>query len=163
MKRIMLQSGLSTMVDDEDLADLERYSWQAVPCPSGFYVCRSAEGTTVYMHRQLKGCPENLDVDHRDGNSLNNQKSNLREATRTQNNRNMHRSARQRRGAFKGIRWHRQKQRWQARITVNYKSLCVGYHRDALAAALLYDSAALRVFGEFAAPNFSPSNDRGAL
>lgn len=85
------------IVDVEDYDYLSRYAWRAKPngSGSGVYAIRSTrrpDGTwpSIRMHREVLriGGDEGLDVDHIDGNPLNNSLSNLRLVTRSQNARN---------------------------------------------------------------------------
>jgi hypothetical protein len=82
-----------------------------------------------------------MDVDHINADRNDNRRENLRVCTRSQNMANMKR-------AGKGVCRHRDK--WKARITVNYKSIylgCFDSKSDALAA---YESAAAYHFGDYA-------------
>lgn len=156
MRTIPLTLGYVALVDDEDYERLSAYSWHAHICrePSGYkkvYARRiTSEGGNqirVYMHRDVLSCE--LGIDHRDTNGLNNQRSNLRPATQSQNNANF----RKRGGcasAHKGVSWFKERRKWQAKITVNYKQIHIGLFRDECDAALAYNLKALEAFGEFA-------------
>lgn len=60
--------------------------------------------------------PEN-DIDHVNGVRSDNRPSNLREATRSQNNENQRRPRGNSRSPYLGVTWHAQSKRWAARIT----------------------------------------------
>jgi hypothetical protein len=83
---------------------------------------------------------------------LDNQRQNLRLATNQQNCRNIHGG----RGtsAYKGVSAHQMSHRWRARLTVDGRETHLGMFDTEEAAALAYDEAARRHFGEFACPNF---------
>lgn len=91
MKKIELSNGSFALVDDEDYPHLARYRWTCAQKGKLCYAIRGtrnrAEGTQrgVKMHREIMKAPPGIDVDHKDHNGLNNQKSNLRLATRSQN------------------------------------------------------------------------------
>ena len=90
-------------------------------------------------------------MDHRDGDGLNNRRSNLRRATFEENGRNRcgnHISTSKYRGVFK------HKNRWIAQIKYGRKSRHIGSFVDEIAAARAYDSVAFAVFGDFARLNF---------
>lgn len=109
------------------------------------------------MHRLL--LPGYVEVDHVDGEGLNNRRFNLRGATRRQNSYN----ARLRSGGssrFKGVSLdamasERGAAPWRAYIRVDGRQIVLGRFQTEAAAARAYDTAALEVFGEFAATNAS--------
>jgi hypothetical protein len=103
------------------------------------------------------GEPEGLQVDHEDGNGLNNQRSNLRIASPTQNQGNARRRKDNTSG-YKGVSWYRRTNKWKAHIRVDKKLRHLGYFIDLTDAARAYDAAALEHFGEFAHLNF-PGGD----
>ena len=93
--------------------------------------------------------PANLEVDHIDGNHLNNQKSNLRLATSSQNK--MNRGPRKdNKSGYKGVSWHKQRNQWTARIMANGKYQHLGLFGNILDAVKTYNEAAIKYFGEFA-------------
>jgi hypothetical protein len=85
-------------------------------------------------------------VDHRDRNPLNNQRSNLRLASNSQNGANSLNAD----GSFKGVSWNDKKQKWAAYIKVNYIQTHLGYFDSEIEGATAYNAAALRIFGQFA-------------
>ncbi len=113
---------------------------------------RECDKKTIYMHRQIMHAPKGFDVDHRDHNTLDNRRSNLRVCTRSQNLQNK----RPQGGVseYKGVRWHTQIRRWHARIKLNGKRTSLGCFTDEVKAAKAYDKAAREMFGEFACTNF---------
>jgi hypothetical protein len=104
------------------------------------------------MHRYLIDAPEGLEVDHIDQDSLNNCRSNLRLATKSQNGANTRRFDTE--GEVKksrGVGFYRG--RWTASIKVNGKSIYLGRFDSEDAAKRAYDVAAKEHFGEFALLN----------
>lgn len=92
-------------------------------------------------------------IDHRNLDGIDNTWANLREATAQQNQFN--RAARKDNpGIYKGVRRHRDGKRYQARITINYRSIHLGVFDSDVAAARAYDRAARARHGEFARTNF---------
>lgn len=145
MKHIPLPNGLSTLVDDEDYEQLAQHSW----CLSDGYVVRSGypEGF-IYMHRQLLGFPE-LHVDHRDGNKLNNQRrTNLREATVSQNMAN-NRRRKDNTSGFKGVSQRRDNFRYTSYVNFENKRHCTGCFDTAEEAAGARNTLAVQLHGEF--------------
>jgi hypothetical protein len=90
-----------------------------------------------------------LDIDHRNGDRADNRWSNLREATRTQNNGNGKRPRNNSTG-FKGVHFFKQTGRYQAGITVDGRRQHLGYFSDPEDAHAAYLNAAEKYFGEFA-------------
>jgi hypothetical protein len=93
-----------------------------------------------------------MEVDHINGDGLDNRKSNLRLATRAQNGCNL-RPQQGKSSRFKGVAWH-VCGKWRAHISPNRTQIALGLFDDEIDAALAYDMAALAQFGEFARPNF---------
>ena len=88
--------------------------------------------------------------DHKNGDTLDNQRPNLRITTNAENGRNRRRH-RDNASGFKGVHWNKPRQRWQARITIDGQLLHLGHRHTAKAAfEELYVPAALKHFGEFA-------------
>jgi predicted Zn-ribbon and HTH transcriptional regulator len=83
------------IVDDDMFLTLSAHHWKAKPNASGTHIYavrnitnRDGSCTMLRMHRVVLGYEGNLDVDHRDGNPLNNTRANLRAVTRSVNGRN---------------------------------------------------------------------------
>ncbi len=112
---------------------------------------RRADGTyrVQLLHKFLTEHPQ---TDHKDHNGLNNQRSNLRAATRSQNNQNSKGHV-NRRSKYKGLTYHRTTQKWRAKIKMNGHSFSLGLYTEESDAAIAYDRAACELFGEFAWPN----------
>lgn len=98
------------------------------------------------------GTPKGMDTDHIDGNKLNNQKTNLRIATRTENARNQ-RPVRGGSSQYKGVGWHKAANKWRADIRINGELKYLGLFTDEIQAAKSYNEAATKYFGEFAQIN----------
>jgi hypothetical protein len=87
-------------------------------------------------------------IDHRDLNRANNRWSNLRPATRSENNANQARCPNK--SGFRGVSPHCGK--WQARICKNGRQRFLGTYDTAQEAHAAYVAAARKLFGEFARP-----------
>lgn len=105
------------------------------------------------MHRFIMECGANQQIDHANGNKLDNRRANLRFATTSQNSANVGKR-KDSRNRFKGIHFHRHSGLWQAKIHFNGKRVTIGYFRSDEDAARAYDAKAREVFGEFARTNF---------
>lgn len=105
------------------------------------------------MHRELMECPEEMTVDHIDGDPLNNQKSNLRVCSFAENRMNLSMNPRNTSG-FKGVFFAGPPHsRWRATIGLNGKRIYLGQFLDPIIAAEKYDEAAVKFFGPFAKTN----------
>jgi hypothetical protein len=154
MREIPLTQGQVALVDDEDYERLSAFKWQVRRGRYTFYAQRGVTVSagvqrTVQMHRVILDAPRDMDVDHRDGNGLNNQRENLRLCTNTENQRNKRRYVNNTSG-YKGVHWAKNVGKWWAYIHVDgaYKNL--GYFTSKEDAARAYDEAAVKYYGEFA-------------
>ena len=160
MQGINLTQNQITLVDDEDFKKLNQFYWCATwnPSTQSFYAERRKLDKIIFMARFIMNCPENLLVDHRNHNTLDNQKNNLRTCTVIENARN----SRPQQGTtskYKGVTWDVAREKWVAQIQLQnifnrsfHKGL--GRFEDEIEAALAYDKIALEEFGEFAYLNF---------
>ena len=101
------------------------------------------------MHREILSAPDSAEVDHKDGNGLDNRKQNLRLASRVQNQCNKRRYSSNTCG-FKGVHFHKQNRKWRARIEFNKKRISLGLFSSREEAGAAYIEAAKRLHGEFA-------------
>ena len=84
-----LTKGYVAIIDEADLPLVGRWKWSALVTSSTVYAKRNDRGRIVLLHRVLMGAEGwNARVDHRDGNGLNNCRSNLRLCTQAQNTAN---------------------------------------------------------------------------
>jgi hypothetical protein len=97
--------------------------------------------------------PADLLVDHRNCDSLDNRKANLRFASHTENGQNR-RKRKNATSRFLGVWWDKSKGLWESRIVYNKKRIFLGYFDSEIEAAKAYDEAAKKYFGEFARLNF---------
>jgi hypothetical protein len=93
--------------------------------------------------------PDKMFVDHIDGDKLNNRIENLRLATRSQNQHNCKKQSNNTSGV-KGIGWNKQRKKWRARITINGKSIWLGYYNTIEEAEAAITAARNNLHGEFA-------------
>lgn len=157
-----LGSGTCALVDDEYHVMLSQFRWRWT---SGYAVSGYYEGSShktrkwisAPMHRVVMNAEHGQIIDHVNGNRLDNRKCNLRLVTNQENLRNMRVDARKTSlstSRFKGVaRRARFSPSWAAKIMVDYKFLSLGSFKCELAAALAYNTAALRIFGSHACIN----------
>lgn len=147
------------LVDDEDFWVLNKYKWHTYKSRKKYiYAARrmylAGKRKFVLMHREIL-CPLNSkDIcDHKDGNGLNNQRSNLRLCLNAENVRNQKRRKDNSSG-FKGVYWSKVANKWQSYIKFNNKRIHLGLFECKVKAAKAYDMAAKKHHGEFAKLNF---------
>ena len=152
MIEIALTHGKVAVIDDEDLPLVVGLHWQAKPGAGGKWyarhVSRTSEGFwSVYMHRLILDAEQ---VDHVNGDGLDNRRQNLRLATAHQNNRNRAPGGSL---GYKGVTLTKATGRYRAVIRVEGQLKHLGYFTTPEQAALAYNSAARAFFGEFARLN----------
>jgi len=156
MKQIPLTQGKVALVDDDDFEVLSGYKWY---CGNEGYAMRTA-GTlkrgqrTIRMARFITDAPSDKQVDHIDGDRLNNQKCNLRLCSNLENCRNQRKPRIVTSSVFKGVHRHSGNKCWQAAIRHGGKQIYLGVFTDEEQAARAYDEAAKKYHGEFALLNF---------
>lgn len=149
MKEIKLPKGLCAQVSDEDYEWLNQFKWRVRHHKYTSYAYTEMNEKTVQMHRLImKLTDPKIMIDHKDHNGLNNQRSNLRKATRSQNGVNQPlRNGREYKGVYDNGwgAWSAVCIKDQKRYTKTVK--CKQY------AALLYNEMATDHHGEFAVLN----------
>jgi hypothetical protein len=148
-KEIELTRGLKALVDDEDYALLNQWKWCANYAHNKVYASRKEGKKSIYMHKSIMNTPAGMEVDHKDGNGINNQKYNLRNCTHAQNLSNLGMRKNNTSG-YKGVTWVARRKRFMAQIAVRGKHIGLGYYKNPIDAAKAYDEAAIENFGEYA-------------
>lgn len=158
MKKIPLTRGKYALVDDEDFDWLNQWKWFADKIGGSFYSSRSGyskelkkQTKLIRMHRFILNAKPGQLVDHADGNTLNNQRNNLRFATKSDNSKNSKVNRKNNSSGYKGIERNRKK--WQARLTINSKRISLGTYKNKKLAAIAYNKAAKKYYGKFAKLN----------
>lgn len=159
-RTIPLTQGKFTTVDDEDFERLSKWKWHACQQDRNCYAMRqmrlsNGQYRTILMHRDILNPPPGTDTDHKDHNGLNNRRTNLRIATRAENQHNRRLQKGPKTSRFKGVSWHKACKEWQVQICVGGKHIHLGCFHSEEKAARAYDKAAVKYFGEFAYVNFS--------
>lgn len=153
MKIIRLHCGAEVMVDDSDFDRLSKHTWFL--SNKGYAIAsthKDGKIVNLYMHRVVSEAPKGKQIDHRDGNRLNNTSENLRVCTATENNMNLAKR-KDCSSVFKGVHWNRAREVWQARIKLNGKAKYLGAFKSEIDAGAAYNAAAKLIFGEFARLN----------
>lgn len=156
MKNIILSNGDMSLVDDEDFDLLNKWTWQKDAYGyarrnhhvGGSWRKNNVVQKNVLMHRVIINCPVGMQVDHINGNKLDNRRLNLRICTNIQNARN--RAPYEKTSSkYKGVSFHKETKKWQAYIKVDKKLKYLGLFKTEEDAAEAYNLAAKENFGEF--------------
>jgi hypothetical protein len=158
MKKIPLTQGKFALVNDEDYERVNKHRWCAAKQGNVFYAQRCITLNKIErmekMHRFILRIPfgERREIDHKDGNGLNNTKENLRVSSRSQNTQNGRLSKRNTSG-YKGVHEEKSSGKWIAAIMANGIRKNLGRFDNRQEAAKMYDAAAKILHGNFAKTN----------
>lgn len=151
MKKITLTRGQFALVDDDDFVRFGRFKWYADwnKCTKSFYARRNAPAVTgrqrpLRLHRAIMNEPADMQVDHKNGNSLDCRRENLRSCTQLQNSRNRRVQKNSRTGIL-GIHFNKANGMYIAHIQGKY----LGIFDDKEEAMSARASEAAYRFGEF--------------
>ncbi len=157
-REIPLTGGRMAIVDDGDYDWINQWKWKVsddsrkILYAVRYVIWHDDEGEKhrrkVRMHRVIMKTPPEFEVDHIDGNGLNNQKNNMRNCSHIQNMQNLRHF--QNGKPHKGYYWNKRDKCYQGCITHNKKRIPLGCFHSAKEAAIAYNKAAERLFGEFA-------------
>jgi hypothetical protein len=156
MKMIELTQGKFAEIDDSDYKKVKRYAWFAHRSKkknlkdtwyAGTNICIDGKNKTVHLHTFLMNASRGHDIDHFDGNGLNNQRSNLRVCSRSENLMNQRKAKGMSR--YKGVSFFKTAKKWRAQI----KGKHLGLYITEKEAAKAYNSAAICLFGKFSRIN----------
>ena len=141
-KLIQLKDGRVAKVSNEDFEEFSRYNWTV-----------SNKGYPMSRHRTMHSFISGEYTDHKNGDTLDNRRENLRPATHAQNmwNKKVPSNSPTR---FKGV--HRKGRGWGSCITKHGERFYLGRFDTPEEAAKAYDAAAMAHYGEFARLNFPP-------
>lgn len=157
---IPLTQGFVTWVDIEDAEAVGRVKWCVAPSGHTAYARRywqeGGRRRMVQLHRGLLEAPPGLEVDHINGDGLDNRRANLRLATHAENGRNRHVAWGQ--STYRGVAWGDGS--WMAKIRVDGHLCSLGHFVEEAEAARTYDAAARHYFGAFASLNFPDETPR---
>jgi hypothetical protein len=136
-------SDVFAIIDTEHINKVKNFNWGY---SSGY--ARQTE-TKEYLHRLLTNAPAHLHVDHINGNKLDNRLDNLRVCTQAQNNRNSKKPITNTSG-YKGVSFCKKRKKYVAYISHSNKHYYLGSFDEPLRASQEYETAAIKLFGEYA-------------
>ena len=149
---VTLTKGHTAVIDAADIPLVEGRNWFAFETPRTVYAACTdildGKRRTRLMHRTIMDAPDGLDVDHIDSDGLNNSRSNLRLATRSENMQNQ-RPHSDNASGLKGASWDKQNGKWVAKIMLRGRRRHLGYYATPEAAHAAYAAASAELHGEF--------------
>jgi hypothetical protein len=147
-----VSNGVEFCIDSEDTPKIEKYHWNL----SEGYICTTVTGgKRIRLHNLIMEKKEGLLIDHKDRNTLNNRKENLRYATSTENIWNAFSHHKK----TKGVSYHKPSKKWWARITAHRKVYSLGLYKEIEDAIRAYDEACIRLHPTFALTNSSNAHN----
>lgn len=140
------------LIDDEDYERVITLRWIArkrVRKSRTVYYVSAYIGNRkdIRLHTFLIGKKEGLEIDHIDGNPLNNQKNNLRFVTNSQNQYNRFKQPNCA-SKYKGVYYSKMKKRWISLINVDKKCIYLGMFKTEEMAAITYNKKLIEISGE---------------
>lgn len=161
MKQIKLNQGKFALVDDSDFEFLSQWKWHLAgrnyeyayrSTHIGSHKDGSRKQVNYSMHREIMKAPKDLQVDHINGNKLDNRRDNLQLCNNQQNHQKIGLTAKNTSG-YKGVSYIKRKwqnKRWKAEIKINNKVTYLGSFFTKEEAAKVYNEAAQKYYGNFA-------------
>lgn len=153
---IDLGKGHTALIDEEDYSRASKFNWHREKGTQTYYAQRNVYGpkkTTQRLHRFIMNALPGEQVDHINGDGLDNRKKNLRITDSQGNNRNR-RKLRPASSRYKGVWKDKQTGRWAVTLYLkDGRRTTRRFNTEALA-AIAYDNNAVEVFGEYANLNF---------
>lgn len=133
------------LIDEEDLELVKQYTWSRIEINGKIYIRATNKTMTLYLHRHLMGdIPKGMVIDHINGNTLDNRKSNLRVCTHAQNRKN---SDGYGKSKYKGL--SRTGGGWQVAITIEGRPENLGWYKDEIEAATAYNDKCKEIGDEY--------------
>lgn len=165
MKTILLSnSRKTTQISDSDFISISKFNWRIDNngYATRYYFCKKTKKQKIiFMHKQIYGHKDGFVVDHKDRDKLNNKRSNLRFATKSQNSMNSekksHIKGKPCSSKYKGVSFEKRKNLWISYITISGKAKKVGRFKKEEDAARNYNKFAKIHYGKFAKLNEIPN------
>lgn len=158
MKKVPISKGkYLAIIDDIDYDRIKKYKWSAYNGSHASYAKAYIDGKYTFMHRYILGLKtgDKKRVDHINHDGLDNRRKNLRICTQQQNLYNMGIAAHNTSG-YKGVYWHKHREKWVTGFKMGGKRVHLGIFEDKHMAAKMYNCCSRILHGEFAYQNKLP-------
>lgn len=164
MKIIKLRPNGEAKVDDDDYEWLQHLIWRKNPLhgyaynPIGSIQDGKRKSVAIYMHRMIMDPCDPFHVDHINGDRLDNRKKNLRLVLPAENMWNRDKNRVKKYSQYFGVSFAHDSKVWTATMTTPQgKHIRLGRYNTEIEAAIAYDIASEKHWGENARLNF-PTN-----
>ena len=147
-KKVPLPNGQFAIVDDDDYDLVMRHKWHIMANSGDTHLYAA---TKLRMHRLIMDAPPGALVDHINGDTLDNRRSNLRLCTNAQNQQNS--GSRGGSSKYKGVSYNKRYNKWLAAFMFEGRHYYCGYWENEEDAARAVDKKRGEVCGDFASKN----------
>ena len=145
-KKIELTQGKFAIVDDGDFERLNQHKWSAQKGRNTYYAIRgvreNGKHKRIYMHIEILGKKNGLQIDHINGNGIDNRRTNLRHVTSRQNRQNLHIN---KSSKYPGVYFDNYRLKWVSGIRVNGKHKNLGRFNNEIDAFNRYRIAVMEL------------------
>lgn len=140
------KKGVRIKIDEDDVQELQKYNWYI---GSHGYAMASVEGKHRLMHRVILSAPPHLQVDHINGNRLDNRKNNLRLCTQQENKYNSKNRWDSTTG-LRGVMWDKRRKKYLVQVRASKKIVYSKRFSDIKEAVTARNEVVKKYHGEFA-------------
>lgn len=148
---VPLTKGYEAIIDAEDMHIADSVNWSAMVPKSKSgkeYSPYAIRGYGILLHREIMQAKKGQILDHINGNTLDNRKSNLRFCTHSQNMQNSQRHETNTSG-HRGVRFRKDRNKWRSEIYFNGKYIHLGLFENKIDAISAYEQKSAELFGDF--------------
>lgn len=140
------------VIDNEDFNKIKNYKWRLYYDKNKnlkYVLTTDKNKKTLFLHRYIMNCPNNMIIDHKNHNGLDNQKNNLRICNYINNNRNK-KKCKNSTSKYKGVYWNKYHKKWEVSIKNKNEKKFLGYFNNEKEAAKKYNNYAILHYNEYA-------------
>lgn len=150
-KIIKSTNGTDIKVNSDTYVWAKYFTWKVNS--DGYAVCGKSPDRNMLMHRVITDCPDNMQVDHINGEKLDNTRENLRIVTAHQNSMNRRINSNSNTG-YKGVYWHKRDKKFVVVVKFHGKKYFSGRFNNAEEAHEAYMRKSKELFGDYANDGF---------